>query len=361
MATVGGVADLRVGLVGYGLGGSVFHAPLVDATAGLRLEAIVTADAGRRAAAGDRYPDARVLGSVTELLAQAGELDLVVVTVPNARHAEVAQAAMEAGLHVVVDKPVAPAASTVRSLASVAERAGLSLVPYHNRRWDGDFLTARALLDEGRLGEPWRLESRFERWRPGSPPGRSWKQDPAVAGGGVLMDLGPHLVDQALVLFGRPDRVYAEVVARGGGPVDDDAFVALGYDGGPSVHLWASSRSAHLGPRLRLLGSESAYVKYGMDPQEDDLRAGRRPDGPGGPTEWGREAPERWGRVVAGGSEEVVESSPGAYQRFYELMVDHLRDGAPAPVDVADAVAGMEVIEAALASAASGSAVALSG
>lgn len=350
---------LRVGLVGYGLGGSVFHAPLIDATAGLRLEAVVTADPGRRAAAQDRYPGARVLSSVDELLAHQEDLDLVVVTVPNARHVEVAEAAIGAGLAVVIDKPVAPTAAAARALAAAADRAGVSVVAYHNRRWDGDFLTARALVEEGRLGDLWRMESRFERWKPGPPPAGSWKQDPALAGGGVLMDLGPHLIDQVIVLFGRPDRVYAEIFTRGGA-VDDDTFVALGYDDGPSVHLWVGSRAAQLGPRLRLLGSRAAYVKYGLDPQEEALKAGGRPDR-GIPALWGREQPDAWGRLGAGDGVEVVETRPGAYQRFYELMVGHLRDGAPPPVELADAIAGLDVIEAAVASAGSGSVVHLGG
>lgn len=341
---------LRVGLVGFGLAGSVFHAPLIDATDGLDLSVIVTSDPGRREAAAAAYPGATLAGSVGEMLEPSRRPDLVVVAVPNGRHHEVALAAMEAGLAVVVDKPVDVTTAAARELADAAARLGVPLVPFHNRRWDGDFLTVRDLVGSGRLGEVWRLESRFERWRPG--PGRpgSWKQDPALAGGGVLWDLGSHLVDQALVLFGRPSRVYAEVRSRGSG-LDDDVFVALDYGGGRSVHLWAGSRSAQAGPRWRVLGSEAGYVKWGMDPQEEALRAGWRPDRlPPRSGPWGSEPESAWGRVGAGEGTEPLETRPGSYGSFYGEVVAHLRGAGPTPVDVADAVAGLEVIEAAVAS-----------
>jgi len=344
----------RVAVVGYGLGGSAFHAPLVSVTPGLSLDVIVTANPERQAAARARYPDVSVLATVEDLLARAGDLDLAVVTVPNAAHVEVALANLGAGLHVVVDKPVAPTAGEVLELAGYAEGVGRRLIPYHNRRWDGDFRTVRALIGQGALGEVWRVESRFERWAPS--PGRpgTWKQDQTLPAGGVLYDLGVHLIDQALALFGSPASVYAEVAGRRGG-VEDDAFVALGYESGPTVHLWASTGAAQLGPRFRVLGSERAYVKHGLDVQEAALRTGRTPAGEG----WGEEEPSAWGRLGTVDGAEPFPTLPGAYPDFYAAVAACLLEGGEPPVAAADAALGIEIVEAAHRSAREGVVVAI--
>jgi predicted dehydrogenase len=232
----------------------------------------------------------------------------------------------------------------------------VSVIPYHNRRWDGDFLTVAELLASGRLGDIWRFESRFERWQPGAPAPGSWKSDPTLPGGGILFDLGSHLVDQVLQLFGRPSAVYAEMAAHAG-PLDDDAFVALSYADGTAVHLWASSTAARLGPRFRILGSQRAYVKYGLDPQEAALRAGRLPSEPG----WGEEPAEAWGEIGTVDGAEPVPTRPGAYQQFYAGVAEHLLGNAAPPVDVADAIAGLRVLEAAVASARSGDVMPIGG
>ena len=340
--------------MGYGLGGSVFHAPLIDATPGLVLGAVVTTDPERRAAAAHRYPDTRLVARLEELLRRPEDWDLVVVSTPNSTHFALAEAVLEAGIAVVVDKPVSPTSSEAERLAAQAERRGVSVIPYHNRRWDGDFMTVRELIATGRLGQVWRYESRFERWKPTGSTTRSWKQDPGQPGGGILYDLGSHLVDQALHLFGRPAAVYAEQ-ARHGSEVDDDAFVALTYQDGPVVHLWASSTAAQLGPRFRVLGSRAGYVKHGMDPQEEALRAGALPDGP----DWGVERQDAWGRLGTVERSEPWPTRPGAYQGFYQGVARHLLDGAPPPVDMADAVEGLQLIEAAVESAGAGRVVPL--
>jgi predicted dehydrogenase len=343
-----------VALVGYGLGGSAFHAPLIASTPGLELVAVVTSDPARQAEVAVRYPTARVPTGLEGLFEEAAAPELVVVSVPNRHHFAVAGRALRSGSSVVLDKPVTPTSAEARQLSGLAAEAGVSLIPYHNRRWDGDFRTVRSLLETGRLGTVWRFESRFERWKPGSPDPRSWKQDPSAPGAGILFDLGSHLVDQAICLFGLPSGVYAEVVGRGG-PADDDVFVALAYPGGPQVHLWASSRAAFFGPRFRVLGSDAAYVKFGLDPQEDALRAGTLPSAPG----WGQEPPERWGQLGTQDGYETVETLPGAYQEFYAGVAAHLRDGAPPPVTMADAVDGLRVLEAARESALTRGVVAL--
>ena len=346
---------VRVAVVGYGLGGSAFHAPLISVTPGLSLDAIVTSNPERQAEARLRYPSARIVPTVDALLDGTSELDLAVVTVPNGAHVTVAEAALRAGLSVVVDKPVAPAAADVDTLARIAAEVGRRVIPYHNRRWDGDFRTLAALVDAGRLGRLLRFESRFERWRPTPGPGVSWKQDPSQPAGGILYDLGSHLVDQTLVLFGSPASVYAELANRVG-PLDDDAFVAMTYPSGLVVHLWASSKAAQLGPRFRVLGSASAYVKFGLDVQEDALRAGRLPTEVG----WGHEPTSAWGRLgTVEGGVEPVPTMPGAYQEFYAGVAACLIDGAEQPVRLEDAAAGLRIIEAARASAESGTVVAL--
>jgi scyllo-inositol 2-dehydrogenase (NADP+) len=338
--------DLRVGIVGYGLAGAVFHAPLVAATPGLEVAAIVTRNPERRERAERDHRGARVVAEVSEML---GEVDVAVVATPNREHVPVARAALEAGVDVVVDKPLAVTASEGRELVEEARRAGRLLTVFHNRRWDGDFLTVRRLLQRAALGRVVRFESRFERWRPQVAPG-AWRErgDPSE-GGGLLLDLGTHLVDQALVLFGRPLSVYAEVERRRqGATVDDDVFVALEHDGGVRSHLWASMVAGAPASRFRVLGLEAAYVKDGLDPQEEALRAGARP----GDVDWGREPEQRWGRLMAGDSEQPIETERGAYEAFYAGLVSALREESPPPVDPMDAVAALEVLEAAARSAA---------
>jgi predicted dehydrogenase len=355
VAAGGRGGDLAVGLIGFGTAGAVFHAPLIAATTSLRLAAVVTSDPERAARARREHPGAEVAGSAERLLGSAGRLDLIVVATPNRFHVPLAEAALAAGLPVVVDKPLAASAAAARRLVAEARRRGLLLTVFHNRRWDGDFLTMRRLVAEGELGRVTRLESRFERWRPEPKPG--WRQsgDPADAGG-VLYDLGSHLVDQALALLGPARRVYAELApGYPGAAVENDAFVALEHVSGARSHLWASARAAHAGPRFRVLGTRAAWVKDGLDGQEAALRAGSRPGDPG----WGEEPEERRGRLGAGDRLEPVPSEPGAWERFYAGVVAALRDGAAPPVDPADAVAGLEVIEAARRSAAEGRVVEL--
>ena len=351
---VAGAAELRVGLLGFGTAGAAFHAPLIATTPGLRLAAIVTRDPARRAQAAREHPDAALVDDADALLARAAELDLVVVATPNRTHVPLAMSALAAGLAVVVDKPLATSAAAARRLVEEAKLRGRMLTVYQNRRWDGDFLTMRRLVAEGALGELLRLESRFERWRPAPKPGWRESGDPAE-GGGLLFDLGSHLVDQALLLLGPAARVYGEVERRRPGvDADDDAFVAIEHASGAHSHLHMNVISAQLGPRFRLLGRRAAYVKHGLDVQEAALRVGERP-GPG----WGEEPESSWGRLGVGDETRPVRTERGAYPAFYAGIVESLRTGAPPPVDPSDAVAALEVIEAARRSAAEARVVAL--
>jgi predicted dehydrogenase len=336
--------QLRTALIGYGLAGQAFHAPLIAATPGLDVSAVVTRDRERRAQVAREHPRAELLESADEIWEDAGAFDLVVVASPNRTHVPLARAAVEAGLPVVVDKPLAPTADAARDLIAEADAARVMLTVFQNRRWDGDFLTLRRLLDAGELGTVFRFESRFERWRPGAIK-EGWREsgDPEEAGG-VLFDLGSHLIDQALQLFGPVRDVYAELDARRpGAQVDDDSFVALEHESGVRSHLWMSAVAADLGPRLRVLGDRAAYVKHGLDVQEEALREGGRPDEPG----WGEEPESAWGVIGAGEEWRPLRTEPGAYREFYAGVENALRSGAPPPVDPRDALAALEVIEAA--------------
>ncbi|MFB7493968.1 Gfo/Idh/MocA family oxidoreductase [Streptomyces sp. NPDC056161] len=350
---------LRVGLIGYGLAGSVFHAPLISATDGLALDTVVTANPERQRQARAEHPDVRLAADPDELFDRADGLDLIVIASPNKTHVPLATAALKAGLPVVVDKPLAGTAAEARELAALAEQRGLLLSVFQNRRWDNDFLTLRGLLAEGVLGEVQRFESRFERWRPQLKGGWRESGDPAEIGG-LLYDLGSHLVDQALVLFGPATRVYAESdVRRTAAEADDDTFIAITHAGGVHSHLYASATAAQLGPRFRVLGSRAGYVKYGLDPQEAALREGRRP-GPG----WGTEPESLWGRIGSGespltGGGTPVPTRPGDYPAYYAAVADALTGAGPNPVGALAAADALDVLEAARRSARDGVAVTL--
>jgi len=346
---------LRVGLLGYGLAGRVFHAPLIAATPGLVLAAVVTRDADRRAALHAAHPAAEALATPEELWARAGSLDLIVVATPNSSHVALAQAALEAGLPVVVDKPFAATAAAARALVAVARSRGRLLTVFQNRRWDGDFLTVQNLVAGGELGAIRRFESRFERWNPVPKVGWRERGEPEEAGG-LLFDLGSHVIDQALQLFGPVRTVYAEIDRRRSGVVvDDDSFVALTHASGTRSHLWVSKVCAQRGPRFRLLGERGAFTKFGLDGQEAAMAAGVVPSGPS----WGEEPAAQWGVLGVDGSAAPLRTEPGAYPRFYAAVAAAVRTGSAMPVDPEDAIAGLDVIEAAQIAAARGGPVEL--
>lgn len=352
---------IRVGIIGYGLSGAVFHAPLVGATPGMSVAAIVTNNPGRQAQARHDYPTATISPTVDAMLADPAKLDLVVVAAPNRAHVPVALAALDAGLPVVVDKPFAPTSDAAARVIATARRGGKLLTVFQNRRWDNDFLTALSLIASDALGPIVRFESRFERYRPAPKPG-AWRElpDPEEAGG-LLFDLGAHLIDQALRLFGPPATVYAESDARrADAQIDDDTFVALRFPGGQVAHLWMSVVPHLSGPRFRIVGLRGVYEKHELDPQEDALRVGARPGDEG----WGLEPRERWGHLVADRSgitfDGAVETLPGRYEAYYAGVRDALRAGGSPPVDPDDSLAGLRVIEAARASARTGQVVRLS-
>jgi scyllo-inositol 2-dehydrogenase (NADP+) len=339
----------RVALIGYGLGGETFHAPLISATPGLVLGAVVTRDAGRVAAVHAAFPSARVLNDTDALWADAASYDLVAIASPNATHEPLALRALDAGLNVVVDKPFAATSAGAQRLLDAANERGLAVVPFQNRRWDGDFLTVRRLIANERLGEVFRFESRMERWR-AAPKPRWTTPDAADAAEGIVYDLGTHLVDQALVLFGPASRVYAEADSRNpASRVDDDSFIAITHVNGVRSRLVVSTSTAIPGPRFSVYGSRGTFVKHGVDPQEDSLKAGRRPGNAG----WGEDDAAQWGTLHDGTTATKIRTEAGAYETFYAGVARALIEGSGPPVSPAEAVQSLAVIEAALQSAAS--------
>ena len=346
------IADLRIAFAGFGLAGEVFHAPLIDATPGLCVTAVATSNPVRAARAQAQYPGVQVAADADALLADSAHFDALVVATPNRMHVAIARAALHRGLPVVVDKPLASDADEAQALVDDFAAAGVPLTVFQNRRWDGDFLTVRRVVESGELGEITRFESRYERFRP-EVHGDAWRELPAAAeGGGRLLDLGAHLVDQALMLFGPARRVYAEIDARrASAQVDDDVFVALEHAGGVRSHLWMSALAPVGGRSLRASGTRGGIETPGLDPQEDQLAAGLRPGDDG----WGEGEPARL--ADRAGEQRRMAISPGAYEHYYAGVRDALRGDGPMPVDPRDSVATLRVIDAARRSAASASVI----
>ncbi len=337
---------IGVGLAGFGLAGRYLHAPLIRA-AGMAVRAVATS---RTAEVQADFPDAETVSDFGALTTR-GDIDLIVIATPNALHAAQARAALEAGKHVVVDKPVTPTAAEARSLQALADSRGLKLAVYQNRRWDSDFLTVRSLIDGGALGAPARFVNRWNRHRAGLRPER-WREKagPAV---GVFYDLGPHLIDQALVLFGMPDWVQADIFhQRGGGEgAPDDGFDLLMAKGNVRIALGAASLSGGPPREIRLDGTDASFVKTGFDVQEDQLRAGTDPLAPG----FGVEPAEQAGAVwTPDGEARRAPTETGRWIDFYSAMRRAIEQDGPVPVSAGEAAQTIAVIEAAFESAQTG-------
>ena len=343
---------LRAVLLGYGLAGRVFHGPLIGAEPGIDLVAVVTSNPERQQQVRDDLPGTAVLSTAGE--AWGGDFDLAVVATANSAHVPQATAALNAGMHVVVDKPLAGSAAQAQGLIDLAQHRDRQLHVFQNRRWDSEILTARDVIEQGLIGTPHRLESRFERWRP-TPKGGWREEGPPEDLPGLLYDLGAHLVDQALHLLGPVTRVFASVRAvRAGMTVDDDTQIMLQHESGAVSMLSVSSASAFNEPRLRILGTGGGLRIDTLDTQEDALRAGRDPQDP----EWGTEVDAAW--LVAGAEPaRAIPRVAGAWPEYYRAVAQSIRgEGAP-PVDPRDVVSDLRVIEAARESAETGRAIEL--
>jgi scyllo-inositol 2-dehydrogenase (NADP+) len=325
--------------MGYGLSGATFHAPLLAVDPAFTLSAIATRNAGAVASA---WPDARVV-SVEAMLADP-ELDLIIVATPNDSHGPLAERALRAGKHVVVEKPFTLDSAEAARLGALARERGRCLAVFHNRRWDGDFLTVCQLVEQGRLGKLYSFESHFDRYRPQVK--KRWKEEEGP-GGGTLWDLGAHLVDQALQLFGMPDSVSADLGKQRPGAQAVDWFHLVLRYGEMRVILRSGSVVHEPWPRFVLQGEADAYIKYGLDPQEEQLKAGLRP----GMAGWGAEPEERHGRLSRSGS---VPTVPGAYEAFYRQLATAMAGEGPVPVTAESAGQVIQVLEAALRHAAAG-------
>lgn len=331
---------LNLALVGYGYAGKTFHAPLIASVDGLNLVAVVSGDAGKVKA---ELPSVRVCASLDALLGEIllqADIDAIVIATPNHTHFELARQALLAGKHVVVDKPLTVAASQAHELKVLAQERGLVLSAFHNRRWDADFLTLRALIASGQLGELQSLESNFDRYRPEV---RSRWREQAGAGTGLWYDLGPHLLDQALQLFGRPDSIEASMERQRPGAQAVDAFhVSLRY---PllQVTLNAGMLVRDETPRYVLKGSAGSYTKYGLDTQEAALKEGASPLD----ASWGHDPRNGVLQLYAGneGVSSVVPNITGDYRQFYRGFRDAILFDKANPVSPEDAVTNMELIE----------------
>lgn len=318
------MSEIGVAVIGFGLAGRVFHAPFVSAVPGLRLEAIVQRRGDEAAQA---YPATRILRSVQEALADSS-ISLIVVGTPNETHFDLAKQALLAGKHVVIDKPFAATSEQARELAGIAGEKKLVLAPFHNRRWDGDFHSVRKLLDSGELGRVVTFESHFDRFRP-LPREATWKEAGNDANG-MLFDLGPHLVDQSLALFGTPESITASVRRDRDTTEIEDAFdITLHYPRMQAI-CRATMLAAEPAPRFLIHGTLGSFRKWGLDPQEPALVAGAKVPPMGSPEEWLREPESAWGTLAVAPdpnqpgelNRTTIKTEPGDYRGYYANVRD---------------------------------------
>ncbi|GGY14087.1 oxidoreductase [Paludibacterium paludis] len=343
-------SSLRVGLVGYGYAASTFHAPLIASVPGLRLAAVSSRDPGRVAAA---LPGVETCDSPDKLFARE-DIDLVVIPTPNDSHFPLALAALASGKHVVVDKPFTLNAAEARELIARAQESRRFLSVFHNRRWDGDFLTVRQLLASQALGRLVHFESHFDRYRPEV---RARWREIDLPGSGLWYDLGPHLLDQALMLFGPPEALSLDLdTQRDGASCVDWFHAVLRYDR-LRVILHGGTLAAEPGPRFTLHGTRGSFVKRGPDRQEERLKAGVEPGGEG----WGLDPDPGWLVTVCDGVEtrRACDGVPGDYRCYYAGVRDAIVTGAANPVPPGDALEVMRWLDLGLASASEGRALGL--
>lgn len=344
---------IRTVVVGYGLSGRVFHSPFIEADHNFELTAIVTGNDERAALAARQHPSARICRDFGELNALDEVIDLVVLAGPPDSHRDLALAALARGSAVIVDKPFVPSVKDARLIQDAAGKAGRPVMVFQNRRWDGDFLTVRSLIEDGRLGDVFHFESAFEHWAPEATSG--WKdQLSASKGGGVAWDLGSHLVDQAIQLFGPAASIGARLrtVRRGGGN-DDHSEIHLEHDSGVVSRLLMTRVSHPTAPRFRVLGSRGSFVSYGLDPQEPALDAGARPTDDG----FGDVSPEDYGTLIdqtaTGAVSTRIPTLTGDYSEFYRRASAAIRGTGPEPVPLEQALEVVAVLETAVAAAVS--------
>jgi len=329
-------STIKVGLIGYGFGGAVFHAPMICAVPGLELSVIYTSNEEKVRLT---YPDVKVTTNLDEIWNNT-DIDLIVISTPNSTHYELAKRALETGKHIVIDKPFVIDIAEGEKLIELARVKGKHLSVYQSRRWDSDFKTVRQLITEGTLGEIYTFEAHYDRFRPEVK--ERWKER-NEPGSGTLYDLGSHLIDQALLLFGKPLTVTADCLSqREGSKVDDYFHVILGY-GSCRVILHSSSLVRGRGPRFQIHGSKASFIKFGEDAQERQLLAGQRPGMPG----WGEEDHSDYGEIITSDGEvnQRVPSEKGGYEQYYEQMYQSIVSDAPVPVKADQSLDVIRIIQ----------------
>jgi predicted dehydrogenase len=340
---------MRYAVVGYGLSGSVFHGPLIESAPDSELVAVVTGNAQRQSAAAAAYPDAKIIPSVDELLNGQTDIDVLVVATTNAQHVPLTLRALDHGLHVVLEKPMAGTRAEAEQVFAHAEKVGRQVHVFQNRRWDSDFLTVSRLISSGELGNVHRFQSAFERFRPQTQD--RWRDTGSAQDlAGLLYDLGSHLADQALVLFGPADRVYASARAlRAPHIADDDTVITIEHTSGVISELAVSALAPHLAPRFRVLGNRAGLVIEGLDEQENALRDGERP------------IDDSWGKsmrtVQIHRGDAPIESQSldrGRWDLFYPAVNAAINGVSEPPVSPLSAVATIDLLERAVLSARSG-------
>ena len=329
--------NAAVGLVGFGLAGRVFHAPLILAS-GMEVVGVVSR---QRDAVAAVLPAARVFADLGAMLSLP-RLDLVVIATPNDLHEPQALAALAAGRHVVVDKPLALSTTGADRLIQAARESSVVLSAFHNRRWDSDFLTLRRVLGEGALGPVHNFEARWNRHRPKVPD--RWRES-ALHGGGLLFDLGTHLIDQALLLFGMPDWLQADIYTQRAGAAVEDAFELRMAKGRMRIVLGVGSLVAEPGPRYRVQGELGSYSSDALDPQEDQSKAGMLPTA----AAFGLPPQGAGGHIIDGatGSSSVVAPERGRWTEYYRAVRRAIEHADAPPVAAAQALQVLRVIEAA--------------
>src|SRR5580693_4149542 len=331
---------INVGLIGFGLAGRAFHAQVISRVSGMRLAAILQRTGDE---AGAAYPDAKIVRSLDELLALR-DIRLIVVASPNDTHAPFARAALASGRDVVVDKPFTTSYAEAVDLVNFAEKSGRFLTVYQNRRYDGDFQAIRELVAEGTLGRIVRFQTNYDRFRPNFKP-NAWREKP-VPGAGILFDIGPHVIDHAIVLFGLPEAITADVrIERQGGLADDAFDIMFHYPESMRAVLSSNILAASQRPRFLLFGTKGAFLKQTFDPQEMNLRRGQIPkDAP-----WGSEPEENWGLLTLSDgtntTQRRIPSATGDYRDYYANVRDVLLGEAEPAVTLPHALNVMRALE----------------
>lgn len=344
---------ISTALLAYGMSGEVFHAPLIKAHEGFKLSKILERQSNRSR---QRYPDVEIVRSINDILNDKS-IELVVVNTPHETHFALASLVLDAGKHAIVEKPFTTTVSEAMRLQEMARQNGVTVSVFHNRRWDGDFLTVQKIVQAGLLGQLVEFEAHYDRYRP-SVDSSTWKELPGP-GSGILYNLGAHLIDQALVLFGTPREVNAKLnIQRPGGKADDFYDIRMMYDG-LHVILKSSYLVREPGPRYTLHGVNGSFVKYGIDPQEEALKNGAVPTG----AAWGREPEAAWGLLNTQVSglhlTGRIETETGNYLQFYQNMFEAIRQQKPLAVTATQAMETIRIIEACIESNASRATVVL--